>query len=158
MTTPSAATDASVGPAAVPSAATSALSGDLRSALGRLHRRLRAERGDAQLSDPMFSVLVLLDRDGPATPGQLAEAEGVQPPTMTRTVGCLAELGLVHKGENPTDGRQVVVSLTPVGADEVALTRRRRNAWLTAQLDRLTEEERELLARAAQVLGRVAAG
>jgi len=40
----------------------------------------------------------------------------------------------------------------------VALTRRRRNAWLTAQLDRLTEEERELLAAAAGVLGRVAAG
>ena len=157
MTTLPATTDSSVGPAAA-SVATSALSGDLRSALGRLHRRLRAERGDAHLSDPMFSVLVLLDRDGPATPGQLAEVEGVQPPTMTRTVGCLAELGLVHKGENPTDGRQVVVSLTPVGADEVALTRRRRNAWLTAQLDRLTEEERELLAAAAGVLGRVAAG
>ena len=99
----------------------STLAGDLRQAIGRTHRRLRAQVGDAHLSYPQYSVLIVLTREGPTTPGRLAELEGVQPPTMTRTVNCLAELGLVSKGPDPDDGRLVVVSLTPAGEAEVRL-------------------------------------
>ena len=135
----------------------SALAGDLRIAIGRASRRIRAERGAAGLTDPQFTVLAWLNKDGPMSPGQLAERERIQPPSMTRTVNGLAELGLVAKAEHPTDGRQVVVSLTDAGVAEVRETRRRRDAWLAGRLATLTPDERTLLADAAELLRRIAA-
>lgn len=134
-----------------------ALAADLRQAVGRTHRRLRAHVGEAHLSYTLYSVLVLLTREGPMTPGRLAELEGVQPPTMTRTVSALAELGLVSKGPDPTDGRLVVVALTPAGEAEVRETRRRRDTWLTSRLAKLTPDDRAVLARAAVLLKEIAA-
>jgi len=134
----------------------STLAGDLRQAIGRTHRRLRAQVGDAHLSYPQYSVLIVLTREGPTTPGRLAELEGVQPPTMTRTVNCLAELGLVSKGPDPDDGRLVVVSLTPAGEAEVRETRRRRDTWLTSRLAKLPPDDRATLARAAVLLKEIA--
>ncbi|BDO41070.1 MAG: MarR family transcriptional regulator [Cellulomonas sp. 73-145] len=139
-----------------PAVTAPSLAADLRVALSRANRRVRAERGSAGLSDPQFSVLALLTRNGPMTPGQLADADRVQPPTMTRTVNCLVDLGLVSKGENPADGRQVVVSLTEQGVAEVRETRRRRNAWLAQRLAGLTAEERAVLSRAAELLRGIA--
>lgn len=132
------------------------LAADLRQALGRAHRRLRLEVGDAGLSYSQYSVLVLLTREGPMTPGRLAERERVQPPTMTRTVNCLVDLHLVTKTADPTDGRQVVVALTPAGVAEVKETRRRRDAWLTARLSHLAADDRAVLARAAVLLKEMA--
>ena len=134
----------------------SSLAADLRQALGRAHRRLRHEVGSAGLSYAQYSVLVLLVREGPMTPGRLAERELVQPPTMTRTVNCLVELGLVTKTADPTDRRQVVVGLTPAGEAEVKETRRRRDAWLTARLTRLDADDRAVLTRAARLLREIA--
>jgi DNA-binding MarR family transcriptional regulator len=133
------------------------LAGDLRIAVGRASRRIRAERGEAGLTDPQFTVLAWLTKEGPLTPGQLAERERIQPPSMTRTVNGLVELGLVAKAEHPTDGRQVVVSLTAAGIAEVKETRRRRDTWLAGRLSTLTPDERALLADAAELLRRIAA-
>ncbi|NUU16959.1 MarR family transcriptional regulator [Cellulomonas humilata] len=135
----------------------SALAGELRIAVGRASRRIRAERGEAGLTDPQFTVLAWLTKDGPLTPGQLAERERIQPPSMTRTVNGLVELGLVAKSEHPTDGRQVVVTLTGAGVAEVNETRRRRDAWLAERLSKMTKDERALLADAAELLRRIAA-
>ena len=135
---------------------TAALAADLRQALGRAHRRLRSQVGDAGLSYPQYSVLVVLTREGAMTPGRLAERERVQPPTITRTVNCLVELGLVTKAPDPTDGRQVLVALTPAGVAEVEETRRRRDAWLTARLAALAPDDRAVLARAAVLLKEMA--
>ncbi|GAA3795751.1 MarR family winged helix-turn-helix transcriptional regulator [Cellulomonas soli] len=132
------------------------LAAELRVSLSRASRRLKAERGDADLPDPQFNVLAFLHRDGPMTPGQLAEAEHVQPPSMTRTVNCLVELGFVRKDEHPTDGRLVVVSLTDAGRAEVLETRRRRDAWLTSRLTAMTPDERDRLADAIELLRRIA--
>jgi DNA-binding MarR family transcriptional regulator len=132
------------------------LAGDLRVAIGQSSRRIRAERGAAGLTDPQFTVLLWLAKRGALTPGQLAELERIKPPSMTRTVNCLAEEGLVAKAEHPTDGRQVVVSLTAAGIAEVEETRRRRNAWLAGQLEAMTPAERALLADAAELLRRIA--
>ena len=134
----------------------SALAGELRIAVGRASRRIRAERGEAGLTDPQFTVLAWLTKDGPLTPGQLAERERIQPPSMTRTVNGLVELGLVAKSEHPTDGRQVVVTLTDAGVAEVNETRRRRDAWLAERLSKMTKDERTLLADAAELLRRIA--
>ena len=130
--------------------------GDLRIAIGQAARRIRAERGGAGLADPQYTVLLWLNKRGPLTPGQLAELERVQPPSMTRTVNCLADLGLVAKRPHPTDGRQVVVSLTESGGAEVEETRRRRNTWLAAQLEAMSPDERQVLTDAAELLRRIA--
>jgi DNA-binding MarR family transcriptional regulator len=133
------------------------LAADLRIGIFRSARRLRAERGAADLPDHQYSVLGWLEMNGPLTPGVLADMQHVQPPSMTRTVNTLVELGLVEKTEHPTDGRQVVVSLTEAGVTEVKETLRRRDVWLTGRLTMLTPEERVTLAAAAQLMRGIAA-
>jgi len=133
-----------------------ALASELRPAVIMAARRIRAERGSADLSDPQYSVLVHLEKHGPLTPGQLADLERIQPPSMTRTVNCLVEAGLVAKDAHPTDGRVVLVSLTPAGRTEVAETRRRRSQWLEARLEDMADDERARLADAVELLRRIA--
>lgn len=134
------------------------LSSDLRVALTRAARRLRTQRGEADLSEGQFGVLAVLARHGEMSPGALAEHERVRPPAMTRAVAALAGLGLVEKIDHPTDKRQVVVRLTAAGRREIAETRRRRDAWLTCRLEELDADERATLAAATEILVRVAAG
>lgn len=122
----------------------------------RAVRRLRAEKSDSDLTDAQYPVLALLDRQGPMSPGELAERERVQPPSMTRTVAALVELGLVTRTAHPVDRRQVVVTLAPVGVAVVRETRRRRDAWLALRLAELTPHERAALAEASEILRRVA--
>ncbi|WP_245886542.1 MarR family winged helix-turn-helix transcriptional regulator [Kineococcus xinjiangensis] len=133
------------------------LAGELRVALMRSTRRLRTMKSDDELSDAQYSVLALLDRTGPRTPGELAEAEHVQPPSMTRTIGCLVERGLVERNAHPGDRRQLLVGLTPAGTAAVAETRRQRDAWLATRLATLDPAERDALARATEILRRVVA-
>jgi len=128
----------------------------LRVALARAVRRIRAERVVEDLADGQFSVLAYLDRNGPATPGELAGFERVQPPSITRTLAGLAGRGLVTRSAHPDDGRQVIVSLTAEGTRTVRETRLRRDTWLAARLAELDPDERDLLARAADVLRRIA--
>ena len=131
------------------------LTTDLRLACMRISRRVRFE-STAEVAPHQYSVLIRLDEQ-PRTPRELADIERVSPPSMTRTVNSLVELGLVQKAEHPTDGRQVVVTLTDAGKAEVVETRRRRDAWLTERLKGMTKEERQLLADAAELLRRIAA-
>ena len=132
------------------------LAAELRVALMKAVRRLRAEKSDADLTDGQYSVLAVLDRLGPRTPGEIAAHERVQPPSMTRTVAALAGLGLVTRTEHPADRRQVLVALTDSGAATVRETRRRRDAWLARRLAALTPADRDVLARAAEILRRIA--
>jgi DNA-binding MarR family transcriptional regulator len=132
------------------------LAADLRVALMRAVRRLRAEKSDADLTDGQYSVLAVLDRLGPKTPGEIAAHERVQPPSMTRTVAALADLGLVSRTEHPADRRQVLVALTQSGTATVRETRRRRDAWLARRLAALTPAERDVLAQATEILRRIA--
>jgi DNA-binding MarR family transcriptional regulator len=122
----------------------------------RTSRRLRQERSTDDVTPGQYSVLAVLDRHGPCTPRELAAHEKVQPPSMTRTVGALADLGLVGRTEHPTDGRQVLVALTEQGRVVVRETRQRRDAWLARRLAELTPAERGALAEAAAILQRVA--
>ena len=132
------------------------LAAELRTAIMRTSRRLRQERSTDDVTPGQYSVLAVLDRHGPCTPRELAAYEKVQPPSMTRTVAALADLGLVGRTEHPTDGRQVLVSLSEEGRVVVRETRRRRDAWLALRLAELTPAERDTLADAAALLLRVA--
>lgn len=132
------------------------LGGQLRVALTRISRRLRVQRGEAELPEGQFVVLTTLLQHGSMTPGALADHENIRPPSMTRTVAALAELGLVRKVGDASDRRLVVVELTDAGRNEVKETRRRREAWLTKKLGQLTLEERQTLAAASELLTRIA--
>ncbi|GAA3631734.1 MarR family transcriptional regulator [Kineosporia mesophila] len=129
---------------------------DLRVSLMKVTRRLRAEKSDTELTDSQMSVLAVLDRSGPLTPRALADFERVQPPSMTRTLASLDARGLVDREPDPADGRQIIVRITPSGAAAVTATRRQRDAWLARRLADLDPEERAVLARASQILRRIA--
>jgi len=132
------------------------LAADLRVAVMRTSRRLRQEGSTGGVTDGQYAVLATLDSTGPTTLRALAASERVQPPSMTRTVTALAEAGLVTRGGDPEDGRHVVVTLTEAGARHVKETRRRRDAWLAARLGELGEDDRAVLARAAELLAALA--
>ena len=131
------------------------LTSDLRVACMRISRRVRFE-STAPVAPHQFSVLVRLEEQ-PRTPKELAAIEKVSAPSMTRTVSALVAAGLVARADDPTDGRQVILSLTPEGRRTIRDIRRRRDQWFAARLERLTDDERELLARATALLERVAA-
>lgn len=133
------------------------LASELRASVMRMRRRLMSERHpDNDLSIAQMVVLGLLVRLGDQTAGDLARAERVQPPSMTRTVNCLESDGYVVRRPHESDGRQVVVSLTEAGRAAVLADRQRRDAWLSQQLASLTPDERESLRAAAPVLARLA--
>lgn len=131
------------------------LSAELRMAVGRLARRLRAQRPDSSLSLGQGAVLLALSRNGTMTPGALAEYEKVQPPSMTRIVTALQERGLVRRMRHPDDRRQQLVELTDEGARLVQADQERREAWLTRQLAELTPQEKETLRSASEILTRL---
>jgi DNA-binding MarR family transcriptional regulator len=131
------------------------LAAELRTTVMRLARRLRRMRADNALSLGQLAALGTLDRHGPMTPGELAEHERVQPPSMTRIVKDLEAAGLVERTAHPTDGRQVVVTVTAAGSALLREDRREREAWLAQRLRDLTPAEREALRAAADVLDRL---
>lgn len=133
------------------------LASDLRVALMHLVRRLRVERSSERISDVQYAALAALSNRGPMTPSALAEDQHVQPPHMTRVVTTLVDAGLAERATHPTDGRQVLVSITDAGQAEVRETRRRRNEWLAARLAGLEPAEREVLAQATVILRRLTA-
>ncbi len=133
------------------------LASELRASVMRMRRRLVSERHpDNDLSIGQMVVLGQLVRLGEQSVGDLARAERVQPPSMTRTVNCLESDGYVVRRPHDTDGRQVVVSLTDAGRAAVLADRQRRDAWLAQQLGGLTEAERATLREAAPLLARLA--
>jgi DNA-binding MarR family transcriptional regulator len=140
--------------------ADAALATAMRISITRLARRLRVERlglagAETVLSDIQLAALAALERHDAMTPGELAEHEKVQPPSMTRVIAVLEERSLVRREPHPTDRRQVILTVTAEGRDLVQLVRRRREAWLAQRMQELSEEEREILRAAAPVLEKI---
>ena len=140
-----------------PTRSETAVASALRLAVMRLARRLRGERSDTSLTISQIAALSTLERTGPMTPRELAGAERVQPPSMTRIAASLEAAGLVTRTDHPTDGRQVLLAASPEGTALVREDRRRRDAWLAQRLQELPAEDVEVLRRAAVVLERLAA-
>lgn len=133
------------------------LASELRLSVMRLRRRLAGERHpDNLLSMGQLAILGALYRNGDQSVGELAAMERVQPPSMTRTVNCLADGGYVERRSHPSDGRQVVVTLTEEGRAVLLADRARRDEWLARQLAGLTAEERAVLRKATPILQRLA--
>jgi len=132
------------------------LASALRISVSRLARRLRAERLakglEPGLSDTQLAALAALERHAAMTPGELADHEKVQPPSMTRVIAALEERGLVTRGPHATDRRQVVLAVTEPGRVVVQQSRQLREAWLAQRLRELTPQERATLRAAAPIL------
>jgi DNA-binding MarR family transcriptional regulator len=124
----------------------------------RFSRRLRNQRVDSSVTLTHLAALSTLQRHGPMSPGELAAHERVQPPSMTRVVVALEGMGLVTRTPHPTDGRQVVIGLTPAAEELLAVEARAREAWLSGRLQQLTAEEREVLKEAATIMDKLASG
>jgi DNA-binding MarR family transcriptional regulator len=129
----------------------------LRISVSRLARRLRVERlmpelAEPALSDTQLAALATLERHGAMSPGDLAEHEKVQPPSMTRVIAALVDWKLVTRAPHPTDRRQVILTVTPDGRSLVQKVRRRKEAWLAQRLAELSPQERATLREAAPIL------
>lgn len=117
-----------------------------------LLRRLRREDQRSGLTGPRASALSVLVFGGATTLGELAAAEQVRPPTMSRLVRALEREGLVRRERDPDDGRVVRLRATRRGAALLVAARARRVRRLAAPFERLTPLDRELLTRSADVL------
>ncbi|MGH3247338.1 MAG: MarR family transcriptional regulator [Trebonia sp.] len=137
-----------------------ALATAMRISISRLARRLRVERlgldgTDTVISDIQLAALAALERHDSMSPGELAEHEKVQPPSMTRVIAVLEERGLVRRQPHATDRRQVVLTVTAAGRDLVQRARRRREAWLAQRMQELSPDERLILRAAAPILEKI---
>ena len=126
----------------------------LRVALTRLARRLRQTAGPG-ITPSQLSVLFTVDRSGPLTPGELADLEEVQPPTVSRIIGGLEGEGLVTRTAAQGDRRTAVVAITPLGRKTLQDIQLRRDAWLARRTDSLQPEDSATLAAALPVLERL---
>ena len=130
----------------------------MRISVSRLARRLKVEQrlgvggSDPVLSDIQLAALSALERHQAMTPGELAEYEKVQPPSMTRVIAVLEERSLVQRTAHPTDRRQVILTVTAEGRALVNRVRRRKEAWLAQRLGELSDAEVEVLRAAAPIL------
>ena len=133
------------------------LASELRLSVHRLTRRLRQQTPTDGLTLTQLSALAVIWREGPLTAGDLAAREQVRPPSITRVLTGLEALGLVQRTENPRDGRQVLVRITPEGDRRLSEYVRVRELWLERRLAAMTQAERDVLAQASVLLDRLAA-
>jgi DNA-binding MarR family transcriptional regulator len=134
-----------------------ALAHELRISVMRFSRRLRSQRVDTSVTLTHLSAMSTLRRHGAMSAGELAAHERVQPPSMTRVVGALEAMNLITRTPHPTDGRQVVIELTPAAHQLLDAEARAREAWLSGRLHQLSPQERQILQDAAAIMDKLAA-
>lgn len=115
---------------------------DVRLAAQRLSRHVKDHT--PSLAPHLFVVLVHLEHRS-ATAAELAAAERLSAPTMSKTVCELEERGLVRRELNPADARQKIVSLTSAGRQAIVRGRRERDAYMAERLGPCTPDELSLL-------------
>lgn len=135
-----------------------AVASRLHAAAIHLLRRLRAGDAAAGITPARLSALSVLVFGGPCSISELAAAEQVAVPTMSRLVAALEERGLVTRRPDPADGRAVRLEPTREGRRLLEEGRDRRVERLAALLSRLEREEVETVARSAGLLEALLAG
>jgi len=139
----------------MPSSDLSELATQVRLTCQRISRRVRFE-GTHEVAPHQFSVMARLADTGDQTPTQIAEVERVSTPSITRTLNCLQDSGIITRTPHPTDGRQVMVSLTDEGRAIVLRTRRRRDSWMAERLATLDDDQLGIVRQAIEILAEVA--
>ena len=116
------------------------------------------QEADSGLSPSLTAALATIERHGPLTPSELADAERIKRPTATRIAAALEAEELIARAPDPSDGRASLLSISPRGRDLLRRLRKRKNAYLSRRLRELDSEEVEALERAAEVLERMLEG
>jgi DNA-binding MarR family transcriptional regulator len=129
-----------------------ALADQLHSAAIHLLRQLRKEDDASGLSAPRLSALSVVVLGGPLTLGQLARAEQVKPPTMTRIVTGLEKDDLAKRKGDPRDKRLTQIEATPKGRRVLAAGRARRVEKLATAVRRLDRKKLAELSQGVQLL------
>jgi len=133
-----------------------ALAGELRALVGKLKRKLREQADSGDLPPSQVSVLLRLDKHGPATASNLARVEGMRPQSMGPIIAALESAGLVRGSPDPADGRQTILSLTPACRTRLDQGRAARQDWLSRTIEtRLSAEEQHQLTAAIGLLRRL---
>ena len=122
---------------------TEELADRLHSAAIHLLRHVRVQDAASGLAPARFSALSVLVFGGAMSLNDLARAEQVRPPTMSRIVDALASANLIRRTVNPQDRRAVVLEATEKGTAILWQGRKRRVKFLAKHLSRLTETERK---------------
>jgi DNA-binding MarR family transcriptional regulator len=133
----------------------SSIAGRVRLAVSRLNRKMRRQ-AEAGISLSQLSALVAIERGGRLTVGELAAAEQVRPPTMTKIAASLEEAGLVRREPDAEDRRVGWLSLTSEGSRSLARMRGRKNAFLARRLEAFSPSEIRSIERALPLLERLA--
>ena len=130
----------------------------LRSAVGRLHRRLRptAAGAAAGLTPTRISLLYTVVRKGPIRLSELAAAEGVNPTMLSRIIGDLSDAGVLERVSDPGDRRAALVNATTDGRRLAERMRRERTDVLNRALDSLSAADRRTLEQALPALENLA--
>ncbi len=128
----------------------------LHSAAIHLLRKLRTQDAASGLTAPRLSALSVIVFGGPITVGDLADAEQVRPPTISRLVKELEAEGLAERLADPADGRVHRVRATAAGRELLERGRERRVTRLASELARLSPSEAGSLAEAVAILERIA--
>lgn len=133
------------------------LAGELRISLGKLIRRVREQAHPGDFTSAQKSVLLRLERDGPATVSALARAESVRPQSMRITVAGLEAMGAIRGEPDPADGRQTLIALTSAFRKTIKASRAAKEDWLVRALQaQLSPQEQNELAAAVKLLQRLA--
>lgn len=146
--------DHAVGDHAAVDEAEAEVAARLRLVVMRLARRLR-QQAELDVTASQLSALSSLARKGPLTLGELSAAERVKPPTMTRIVASLEELGLVTRTADPSDRRVARVESSGEGRRFVERSRHRKDAYLAGRVAGLGEADRASVAAAVEALERL---
>lgn len=109
-------------------------------AIGRINRRIRSD-GDG-LTLGQLSALSTIARRGPIRPGDIARAERLAPPSVTRLVADLERRGLVAREQDAADRRAFFVTATPDGEAAVLRARAERARAIGALVDQLDDAQR----------------
>jgi DNA-binding MarR family transcriptional regulator len=112
----------------------------LRLAVLRLSRKIRQQVAQ-EVTQSQVSVLSSVESRGNPTLGELALAEGVRPPSMTRQVDALVSEGLLHRTADATDRRVARVQLTAAGRRALHRSRSLRTAYMARRIAELSEGE-----------------
>ena len=123
----------------------------------RLARRLRVEAPAGEVSTAALGLLATLHREGPMPGVALAQAEGLQPQSLTRLLAGLVAGGMIERTPAPADRRNLIISITLEGRRALLAAMKARRRWLADALaDRLSADERDTLIAAAELMLRLA--
>ena len=134
----------------------SALALEVRTLIGKFRRKLRDQTSHEDFTSSQASVLLRLEKDGPATASNLARAESMRAQSMSAVIAPLEAAGLVGGAPDPNDGRQTILSLTQKCRELIHERRAAKQDWLTRMiLAKLSAQEQEALAAAVEILARL---